>query len=105
MIDSPLFGMDQAHAGQAIQAARSSMHEPWTQKRLAREAGLNQSHLSKLERGETAPTVAMVAHLLRRMGVLTLEIRVQSGEFWIDGRAMRPATFTSKPSLERFDHG
>ena len=106
-----LFQMDRAHAGQAIKAARRSMFEPWTQKRLAREAGVNQSHLSKLERGETALTVAMAAHLLRRMGILTLEVRVQSGEFLIDGREMRPATFNayglclSMPDLERSDNG
>jgi transcriptional regulator with XRE-family HTH domain len=103
--------MDEAHSGQAVQAARGAMFEPWTQGRLAGEAGLSQSHLSKLERGENPMTVAMLAHLLRRMGVITFEVRVQSGEFLVDGRVVRPATFdkfgrrTARPSLETLVHG
>ena len=105
-IDSPLFRMDEAHAGQAIQAARGALFDSWTQGRLAKEAGLNQSHLSKLERATIPMTVPMFAHLLRRMGVITFEVRPQSGEFMIDGRVLRPATcdrfgrITAKPTLE-----
>ena len=110
VVDAPLYRMDEAHAGQAVQAARGAMSKPWTQRRLAGEAGINQSHLSKLERAAVPMTVPMLAHLFRRMGVITFEVRVQSGEFLVDGRVVRPATFdkfgrrTAKPSLERLIH-
>jgi len=83
--------IDTLHAGETLEAVRRSrVRDPWTQGRLAKEAGLNQSHLSKLERGKVQTSVSMWVHLLRVMGVMSVEIRPQSGEFLVDGRELRP---------------
>ena len=92
--------IDTLHAGETLEAVRRSRaRDPWTQGRLAEEARLNQSHLSKLERGKVQLTVSMWVHLLRVMGVMSVEIRPQSGEFVVDGRELRPRSALDEPYL------
>jgi ribosome-binding protein aMBF1 (putative translation factor) len=50
----------------AIITARSEQHI--TQKELSRRSGIRQSNLSRIETGETSPTVATLQRILRPLG-------------------------------------
>ena len=104
--------MDDASAAQAVVACRNTLDdERRTQKSLAADAGINQSLMSKIERGEVRLTVGRYLKLLRVMGVLTLEVRIPDGEVRIDGRKLTPREFVNertsrgKPYLEPLKNG
>ena len=71
--------------GAAVRHARRGI----TQSELARRSGLNQSKVSKVERGQMHASVGLFVHLLRQAGVGTLEVHFPSGSVLVDGEPVR----------------
>jgi DNA-binding XRE family transcriptional regulator len=57
-----------AHQG-ALQAAVAKMHQPLTQAFVAKELGISQSYLSKLEKGQQEPNFLLVERFASYYGV------------------------------------
>lgn len=67
------FEAEPAHAfGAAVRAAR--IQRGVAQERLAGDAGIERSHMGKIERGEHLPNLALVLRIARALGVSSAEL-------------------------------
>ncbi len=74
-----MFGAAQAKSSFALTLARARANLGLTQKELANKVGVSQAYISKLEGGETNPTLERIGSLLAMLGLsLTTDTTVLS---------------------------